>query len=305
MTLIERHAQPVSYSMLGLHIASEIALPELAQPDLDPHLADIRIRLDATPEQLEDVTHSAFLFSMNREELLLRVPECSRYWVRNGQEIVCTPEPNCAHPDLLVYLYGTCMAAICYQRRMIPFHACVVEHRDGAWLFAGASGAGKSTLAAGLLERGYRVWSDDLCALDVENCTVAPGVPRIKLWQNSIEHYGWQDKAMEPVVTHLQKFQFRTALRESVYLPLKGVFTLDTLHCNKVVLHPLQGVSAVKAIEKNLFRPPIIKGLDAKADYFSRCLKLAQKLTVWHIERPRKLAAMPAVLDLLEEALNE
>lgn len=304
MHLLNRHAAPASYTLFGLHIASELALPELAQIDQEASKADITIRLGEVPEKLANPTREALLFSMTQDEYLLSIPQCCRYWIRAGREIICSPESDCAHPDLLVYLYGTCMAAIAYQRRLMPFHASVVERDGGAWLFAGKSGAGKSTLAAALQEKGYAVWSDDLCLLDVNTLHVAPGVPRIKLWQNSIEHFGWEERPKEPVIMRQEKFQFGTPASPTDWLPLRGIFAIDTLHNETISLQALQGVSALKVLEQNLFRPIIIHGLNAYADYFGRCMQLASKLPIRYIQRPHRLSTMPQVVEMLDKVLQ-
>ncbi len=304
MNLLSLLPQPVSYSLFGMHIASELDLHELPLLDRPADEADIHIRLGSTPDKLENPSLEALLFSMTTDEYLLHIPECSRYWVRQGKEIICNPEPDCSHADLLVYVYGTCLAAICYQRKLMPFHASVIEAQGGAWLFAGNSGAGKSTLTAGLLELGYSAFSDDLCLLEETGLRVAPGVPRVKLWQHSIEHYGWENRPKEPVVMRQEKFQFRTTTSNQHWLPLRGVFTLDVIHHQDIELIRLQGVSALRALEANLFRINIIRGLNANADYFNRCMKLSMQLPIYYIQRPRQLDAMSAVLSKLTEIMG-
>ncbi|WP_417069494.1 hypothetical protein [Niveibacterium terrae] len=294
---------PYAYRLFGLNLSSDILLPELGFFPFPPESEDVRIVLGAVPESLEVPEFSRALFSIQNRTLLLNVPDCARYLVREGREIVCEPLVAEPGPDLLVYLYGTCLAALCYQRGMMPFHAGVVETPSGAVLVAGDSGAGKSTLAAALQERGYTVWSDDLCVLDIETRRVSPGIPRIKLWENSIAHVGWQDRPNEPVLLRRNKFQFRVPPARQDWLDLKAIFTIDADHRYQVKLVPLSGIKAIRAIEANLFRNAIVHGIKANTTYFAHCCTLAQSVPVLHVERPRLLEAMPQVLDSIEAAI--
>ena len=58
----------------------------------------------------------------------------------------------------------------------------------------GASGSGKSTLAIWLHHHGYRIIADDVCAVrfDGERPFVTPGLPRLRLWKEALEHTGRQ-----------------------------------------------------------------------------------------------------------------
>src|SRR5205085_9472402 len=81
-------------------------------------------------------------------------------------------------------------------RGVLPLHACCVEVGQAGYAFCGASGAGKSTLAGLFADNGYRVLSDDVCAIRfAEGEPIAwPAPPQIKLWGEALTALG-RDRA--------------------------------------------------------------------------------------------------------------
>lgn len=69
-------------------------------------------------------------------------------------------------------------------------HAGVVARNDRALLIPAVSGAGKSTLTAGLMCNGYRLLSDEFCAIDPAAGDVMPLLRPICLKNDSIELIG-------------------------------------------------------------------------------------------------------------------
>lgn len=83
--------------------------------------------------------------------------------------------PSRAHAvaDLLSrFLLG--LFARVTARGIYAIHAGAVERRGRAVLFSGRSGAGKTTLALSLLERGFRLLSDDLAIVEASTQRILP-----------------------------------------------------------------------------------------------------------------------------------
>ncbi len=74
-----------------------------------------------------------------------------------------------------------------HTARHLVLHAAVVARQGRAVILPGPPGAGKSTLCAGLVERGWRLLSDELTLLRMDDDLVDP-VPRpVALKNDSIE----------------------------------------------------------------------------------------------------------------------
>jgi len=98
-----------------------------------------------------------------------------------------------------------CIATNSHQFLII--HAAVVARDDQAILFPGNPGAGKSTLCAALVSRGWRLLSDEMALISLEDLRIIP-IPRpIGLKNESIAIMGSfePDAAIGPSVTDTAK----------------------------------------------------------------------------------------------------
>lgn len=74
-----------------------------------------------------------------------------------------------------------------FAHHSLIIHAAVVEKNGCAAILPAPPGSGKSTLCAGLVNRGWRLLSDELTLVDLRNGTIHPIVRPISLKNKSIE----------------------------------------------------------------------------------------------------------------------
>lgn len=152
------------YSVFGLRLRSEFALPELLSSDAAVPAIKIAIG-DAGPPLRP--TRPGPIFHADIECYRHEVRDTARYLVRDGREIIVAPfGGNLA--KIRDFLLGTGLAVICHQRGLLPVHASTVAIDGAAVAFVGDSGSGKSTLAAIFHERGHGVLHDDLAVIDLD-----------------------------------------------------------------------------------------------------------------------------------------
>ena len=72
--------------------------------------------------------------------------------MRGGNRISFSPAAGAEETAVRLYLLGTCMGALLFQRKLLPLHGSAVVINGKAYAFVGDSGAGKSTLAAAFLK---------------------------------------------------------------------------------------------------------------------------------------------------------
>ncbi len=101
---------------------------------------------------------------------------------------------------LLEWGLNWCVASHCHQYLMV--HAAVVERAGRALVLPAPPGSGKSTLCAALVSRGWRLLSDEMTLIDVEQRDVVPLPRPISLKNQSIDVIGhfWTDAIMTAVV---------------------------------------------------------------------------------------------------------
>ena len=179
------------YLAFGIPIVSEVQLPALvpAFENSEP-TNPVYVKLGSTPTELSGEVSNPdgnTLCSIN--EMIYTIPEKIRFYIANGSKITIEPI-NGDYAANLIYFYSNCLAAILYQRDLIPFHVSgVFTGTEKITLFAAPSGTGKSTLAVKLRELGYKIFTDDTAVLFIRDgkCYAQASYPMIRLWENSFQ----------------------------------------------------------------------------------------------------------------------
>jgi len=73
------------------------------------------------------------------------------------------------------------------MHRYLILHSAVIERHGGAVIMPGSPGFGKSTLCAALVSRGWRLLSDEMAILDLQDGSIIPAPRPISLKNESIE----------------------------------------------------------------------------------------------------------------------
>ena len=97
--------------------------------------------------------------------------------------------PDVEDKDILTFLLGSMFGAILMQRGLTLLHGNALEKEGKTIVCLGYSGSGKSTLAYALLQNGWKFMSDDLVAIN-KGGYILKGIPRLKLWEDSLESFG-------------------------------------------------------------------------------------------------------------------
>ena len=277
------------YHAFGLKLESAFPLPEL-QRGSGP--ADVIIDFaDLAGESHRDepwISGHGARVTLRLEDLLFTVEE--------GRRIRIVAPPETGENKIRLWLLGTVMATLLHQRGYFPLHANSVVLGNGAVAaFSGPSGAGKSTMAALLDREGFRVLGDDLCAIKVDagqRPRVFGGIPRLKLWHETLELFGQGADGLEPVGGGLDKF----------HVPLDGVQEVGSLECRPLerlyllalreredepLIQPIGGMLAAGSVLDNAFRWSIgqsVAGENSRAQ-FDQALAIARTIAVFRIAR--------------------
>lgn len=295
-------AGPFDYSLFGLHIRSELRLPELLP--VDPQSApDVLIRLGEVPAGAQP---NAGLEPIGGG-LLYTVPDIARYAIADGSRITIDREPGVPDPNVRLYLLGSAMGILLHQRGLLPLHANAVEIGGKAFAFMGTSGSGKSTLAAWFHDHGYRIIADDVCAVRFDGDrrpVVTPGLPRLRLWKEALEgmgrqpaHYSRSYAGDETWDKFDVPLPHENAVREEV--ELAGIYVLgkgDGLSISR-----LQGLEATEAIFANTYRGTYVPVAGNVRRHWESCVELVRRTPIFQILRGWDLARLaeevPRIID--------
>jgi hypothetical protein len=290
------------YVCHGLLIDSELALPEM-EPDIAAAAAPhVRIRLGDLPRAgTQFAPQIGPLAWAAPGQLFLALPGVVRLLVRDGSEIVVTPEADA--DSVRVFLLGSGLGALLLQRGLTVLHGNAVRVGERCMVCVGPSGSGKSTLAAALAARGHSVLADDVVVADADGL-VHPGLPRIQLWRDAVDRLGMDAAALRRVRPQLEKFDVPVApaTRVRAALRLGWLYELSSHAQPTVRVEPLAGMDRLELLRRNRYRPRFADTLQTRAEELRRLGALTAGARVARVARPRDRFLLDALADaLLEE----
>lgn len=278
------------YFVSGLHIRSELPLPELGPALQTGNAPVVAIRLgDAGPE-LPHPRNVGPTFQVADDDYLLNVRGVGRYRVRYGTEVIVEPVATSAAEDVRLFLLGTVFGALCHQRRLVPLHASAIVAGGRCIAFAGRSRAGKSTLAAHFDRQGYQILADDLCVLSIaeDGAPMAwPGMPRIKLWRDAIAALGRDPNNLATVRAGLQKYHMPLDRQASATpLPLARLYVLREARLPaQEAIERLTGAAAFDEFLNQTYRRHLLAPMGCAAAHFAHCAALVKHVPVYSAGR--------------------
>ncbi len=296
----------MNYSISGLIVQSEIALPELV-PAAASSPADVHIRLGDVPEKLIDPVEEGVLYSVASGTFLLSMPGIARYLARDGCEIIIQPEPGALPEEIRLFLLGSVWAAVLHQRGLLTLHASGVITPLGAVLFAGRSSRGKSALALAMHLRGYTAIADDTIAVAVKsgNPLAYPTFPQLRIWPDTAHHLGLKYADLLPLRPKLLKRAFSTAEKFSTEpQPLKALYVLHTERGQQPYLEAVQGMSRFSVLLSFTFRERFLNGMGTRPAHFEQTAGTARKISIAHLTRPNEPLSFDALINLVEKDLG-
>ena len=275
---------PFDYSLFGLHIRSDLRLPELHAVTLasDPQV-NVRLGPVASAGQ-------AGLVPIEKGAQLT-IDEIARYAITDGSTITIDREVDVPDANVRLYLLGSAMGILLHQRGLLPLHANAVEIDGQAFAFTGESGAGKSTLAAWFHDHGFRIIADDVCAIsfdqDQSPC-VAPGLPRLRLWREALERSGRDAAAFERSYAgddNWDKFDVPLPHESTISgpVPLAGIYVL--VKGDALAIARLQGIEAIEAMFANTYRGVHVPEFGNVGQHWRSCIQLAANTPIFQLTR--------------------
>lgn len=278
--------EPLSYSVYGLQVRSEMALPELfAAPATETPDISIRRGTIADSARSEPGLHA------RSDGLVLVIDAIAAFRISDGREILVDAEPGVPEENVRLYLLGSALGLLIHQRGLLPLHANAVEIGGKAVAFMGRSGQGKSTLAAWFHDHGYRIIADDVCVIRFDKNgrpLVRPGLPRLRLWREMLEASG-----REP--TRFSRSYAGDATWEKYDVPilhentvgeetqLAAIYLLAKADAFEIAR--LDGLDAAEAVFANTYRGGHVPDAGNVRSHFEACVALVRRTPIFVASR--------------------
>lgn len=289
------------YRYAGLSFASDLHLPEwtafeTSEVFADPEVAII-VRAACDPGSLEP--------RITPDEYRFVARDAGEYQVRGGREIVVTPLPAAGAAEIRLFLQGSALAAIAYQRGLLWLHTSVVETAAGAIAFAGHAGSGKSTLAAWLCRSGRRLIADDLARFErgPGGIWAHPAARRVKLWRDVMSPLGLSDAAF--VRDHRRADKFHVPCEPGPVPPPTAVRVVFLLGWGPATVERLSGLDALRELVATAtYRIDLLAPMQQSAPHWQRCAELAGAVPVVRLTRPKEPSRLRESLTLVEAQID-
>lgn len=291
------------YRAYDLTIESEFKLEELQRcaPPVG-NVAHISIRSGSIDKNvLGDLRQLHPQVSVGPGALWLNIPDIAVYAVVGGSKVLIQPYSDADPGAIKLFLLGTCMGAILWQRGFTVLHGNAVRMGDGVMVCVGHSGVGKSTLATEFVRRGFPVIADDVVAVD-ENANVVQGIPRIKLWQESLDHFDIENRNLTRLRSGENKFSVKfNAVDDGVRLPVKWIFILQTGDCRFPHIKPIGAMESLPQLVEHSYRLELVSGFGLRGSHFLNCTQIASQAMIARVIRPKAGFLLGELCDVVTE----
>lgn len=287
------------FTAYNLTIESELALPELL-PSLDNGLADVRVKIGpVASEGLSDGKQLGPFLWTAPATLWLHVPHIARFLVTGGKEIVIDPEPGIDEDSIRVFLLGSAIGALLFQRGLLILHGNAIRIGDRCMVCVGHSGIGKSTLAAGFMQRGYQILADDVVPVD-HRCHAFPGFPRIKLWQDVADKLKIDTANLKRIRPGIEKFNYPLGGQfKNQSVPVRWVYILNEGHVESIQVELITGMDRFLPLRNNTYRLSYLHGLGLESEHLKLCGQLSGQIRLSRVTRPEQKFELDTLLDRL------
>ena len=278
------------YTIYGLTLESEVEIPEAlpARKAAAPHA---RVAVGSvSPYGLDgDWGHPLGPFAQaSCAAVWFHVPGVARFLVTGGEQVLIDPHPGIDQGSIRLFLLGSALGALCFQRGLTVLHGSAVVIGDGCLVCAGPPGSGKSTLAAEFMRRGYPVLADDMVPFNGE-CNALPGVPQLRLLPDAAQRLAVQTGELRPIRPHDQKLQYPLGMafkREPV--PIRWIYVLSR-EPGSFRIEPISGMDRLGPLRCHTYRFGFLAGMGLQAKHLRACGRLASssRLSVVHLPADR------------------
>lgn len=292
----------MTYKVFGLTIDSEIEIPGFPLHPA-PESPDVEIALGDIP--LGGMEHDGFRRVSAKAKDLLRAS------VVDGERILVHPVEGGDRLFMTAVVSGELMAVLLRQRGLQVLHGSAVARNGRGVGFIGDSGWGKSTLANSLMNRGWRLLTDDLLVIAEDGSgepavhRIIPGHASMRLSPEAAEHFGEERHRLPRAHGLTQKLRVQ---REDFFgaasVVLDRIYVLGSGGDRHQAIG-LDSRDAVTELIRHTRGHRLMDGESARRQNLSQCAALARDIGVYRLVRREGLEHIGGLCDLVEAGVSD
>jgi hypothetical protein len=294
------------YEYCGLHLSSDVSLPELTRVGA---VGPVDLTLVGTDQQLtapqpwthQWISRSEAVLSLANVggRLVLRFSDDARFsFDRSTREISCsTPLDRSGRHQLLDQV----MPRVLEDLGHLMIHGSAINTADGTILFMGESGHGKSTVAASFENSGIPLLTDDcmrLKACSDNSIACIPTYQSLRLWPDSARTV-MDGTSSEQMSTETNKLRINLPPNPTLGPTLVAAIFALTPPGQKSSAITFSRVAPARAVALLLAQCFRLNPTDAEATKgaFQRCADVVERVPVVELSYPRDYGQLPAIRD--------
>ncbi len=265
----------------------------MSEPRLPGWLADVTVKLAPAAAPVRPIA-SGLLWSADADTFLLRVPGVAAYAATGGRRLTIDTDGGAGGDDAAITRHALMspVAALCYQRGLVPLHAATARRGSRTVLIAGDSGAGKSTLVAGLAASGWEALGDELAAITLD----AGGRPAVLPVPAPIRLFPDAARRLAPTALAASSGQAPLELHE--------LWWLSTSNRAEVGIEPVHGLEVLGAVGRLTYNPEMARALLNRGINLTVGAAIARQVRVVRARRPRAGWSVTELIRLVEDLVN-
>jgi hypothetical protein len=298
------------YKAFGISIISEISLPELSQYDMRNEPVDLEIKIGNLSKKWFEVSGKPYDFVINRNLVIFQIPNVAIFQIEDGALITVSPLKDADEDLIRLFILGTCMGAVLMQRKIMPLHGSAIVINGKAYAIVGESGAGKSTLAAGFLNNGYKLLSDDVIAISYSESEkthiVTPSYPQQKLWEESLKSFGMEVEDYQSIYGRETKYCIPVSSKFfNAPMPLAGIIELVKAENSKIEISKIEKLERFQTLYNHTYRNFFIQKSGLMEWHFQISASMLEKTDMYKLKRPIEGANASQLVSKILNLINK
>jgi len=295
-----------NYILFGLNISSEIKLFNFSEIYFDNDKTDVTIFVDKVPLNPDGDYILQNNYQVNQNQCLLTIPNIGRFFVKNGNIVIAEPYVSESDIVFLNYITGSVLGTIFLQRNMFVLHASSIGKDNECTMFTGKSGSGKSSIAAGMVQNGFYMLSEDKTYLFEENNKIIskPGISNVKINEFICDQLNINYLSLSETVRGKRQLQL-TSNNHFKKFELKTMFILGWHKKKETIYKEIFGIEKIKLLKSNIYLKILSNILISEDVIFSTISAISNKCRIIEIYRNKEENSYKECINLINKILIE
>ena len=270
-------------------------------------LPGVNVQRGVIPDFIGRPSYRTEKWKANQNEMLLQADGVGAFYVRNGNEVMYTPEESADPEWIQLYLNGQVLVALLHQRKIISFHASSFIHEGRGVMVLGETGAGKSSLTVSFVLKGAGFLTDDISAVIFRDGMphIRPFYRDIKLRRDTVSQLGVDQEELRDAESGTGKQYLRLTEAGVEDFPLHVILNIERGDCVVPEFQLLSAADKFSLLRSEVCSWEILAGMpETETAYLQQLVQIIERIHFVRVVRPHQIA-IAEMHDAVENFLRQ